>query len=47
MEAVYLEVVADVGDHRHSAGLDDLRQRLHEAGAADAAGENGDLHHAA
>ena len=44
VEAVHLEVVADVGDHGHVAGLDDLRQRLHEAGAADAACQDGELH---
>src|SRR5207248_6982608 len=47
VEAVHLEVVAHVRDDGQLAGVDDLRQRLHEAGAADAAGQDGDLHRAA
>src|SRR5436190_9212778 len=44
VEAVDLDVVADICDHGHVTALDDLRQRLHEAGAADPACQYGKLH---
>src|SRR6185437_9094761 len=47
VEAVHLQVVADVRDHGNVARRDDLGQRLNEARAADAACQNGDSHLAA
>src|SRR5947208_6520496 len=47
VQALDLEVVADVGNHRHIARPDDLGQRLHEPGAADSPCQDGDLHLAA
>ena len=44
MQTEHLEVVADVADDRHVARLDDVDEALDEARAADAAGENDDLH---
>ena len=43
-QAEHLEVVADVPDHRHVAAADRLDEAAREAGAADAAGEERDLH---
>ena len=46
VETVDLEVVADVCDHRHVARVHNLDQRLHEARAAHAACQDGELHRA-
>ena len=43
-QAEDLEVVADVPDRRHVRGLDRLDEPAQEAGGADPAGEDGDLH---
>ena len=46
-QAEHLEVVADVADHRHVRRIDGADEPAREAGAADAAGEERDLHSAA
>ena len=45
-EAEHVEVVADVPDHRHAGRIDGADEPAREAGAADAAGEERDLHSA-
>ena len=44
VQAEHLDVVADVADDRHARRVDGLDEPAREAGAADAAGEERDLH---
>ena len=44
MHTQYLEIVADVADHRYLSGIRDVDEAAHEPRAANAAGQHNDLH---